>query len=500
MFNHSEFISKNKSMIIAPAGYGKTYTIAECLDYTPIYEKQLILTHTHAGVASIKEKIRKRGISSSKYHVETITSFAQKYVLAFYVSSIIPSQDKSSEYYSFIIEKATILFRYNSIKKIIRQTYNGLFVDEYQDCTKAQHNLILSLSEILPVHILGDPLQGIMNFDGDLVNFDEDLRDFEITSELKIPYRWYNEENNQKLGDALKEIREILSGKGNHVIDLSKYDKEIVTTVLIEDRDIYDSSSTYRKCLQKLVTNPQSNPVFESLLLLVPEYQDGKEFKGTIYDRAKLRNLIDYSRRIGLIEAIDDKSFYSIANKIDVVIETIQNKRFKIKFICEDILKHFFDSTCITDWFDIDNNRLIQKRAPLNVKFENLQICIGQFLTCPSTNSFYNLLHFLRYDLNFRCKREGLLSSVFKSLLNSRSDKISVFESMINNRNIMRRVGRRVIGKCIGTTALTKGLEFDTVAILGAHNYSCSKNLYVALTRASKMLIIFTNSNKLEVN
>jgi len=55
--DYAEFVSKPKSMIVAPAGYGKTYAIALCLSHTK--GKQLILTHTNAGVASLKEKIMK---------------------------------------------------------------------------------------------------------------------------------------------------------------------------------------------------------------------------------------------------------------------------------------------------------------------------------------------------------------------------------------------------------------------------------------------------------
>jgi len=66
------------SMIVAPAGYGKTYAIALCLSHTK--GKQLILTHTNAGVASLKEKIMQQGINNKHYRVETITGFAQKYV------------------------------------------------------------------------------------------------------------------------------------------------------------------------------------------------------------------------------------------------------------------------------------------------------------------------------------------------------------------------------------------------------------------------------------
>ena len=55
MFDINEFVSKPKSLLIAPAGYGKTHTIAECLKYTA--GSQLVLTHTHAGGASLTEKL-----------------------------------------------------------------------------------------------------------------------------------------------------------------------------------------------------------------------------------------------------------------------------------------------------------------------------------------------------------------------------------------------------------------------------------------------------------
>jgi superfamily II DNA or RNA helicase len=80
MINYKEFISNEKSMLIAPAGYGKTHTIVECLKHTQAKGRQLILTHTHAGVASIKEKIKREGISSSSYSIETISSFVTELI------------------------------------------------------------------------------------------------------------------------------------------------------------------------------------------------------------------------------------------------------------------------------------------------------------------------------------------------------------------------------------------------------------------------------------
>ncbi len=66
--DYKAFISGNKTALISPAGYGKTHSIAECLYVAD--GKQLVLTHTHAGVSSLKEKIKSRGIESSKYALE----------------------------------------------------------------------------------------------------------------------------------------------------------------------------------------------------------------------------------------------------------------------------------------------------------------------------------------------------------------------------------------------------------------------------------------------
>ena len=499
MFNYTNFVTKNKSLVIAPAGYGKTHTIAECLKFTPVDEQQLILTHTHAGIASIKEKIKKLGIPNSKYQVETITSFAQRYVLSFYTQNDIPDQENAKEYYSFIIKKATEIFKYHSIKRIIIGTYKGLFVDEYQDCTKSQHQMILALADILPTHLLGDPLQGIMNFDNDLVDFKIDLIDFEIILELDTPHRWYTDGNNKDLGDALKEIRGLLLNENKKVIDLSKYNiDKILHIIKIEDGDIYNPKSLYRKCLRKLIENPEGKSEFESLLILVPEYlKDGKA-KGNVFDRAKLRTQIDYKRKLVLIEAIDDKTFYSIAKKIDAVINSIGTNKYKIKKICSDIISPLFETTCINEWFKESENRLIQKKGSdaNKIMSEKLRIIIDAFITTPSPKTLKNILVFLKNDLHFKYKRDGLLFSIIKALDNAYEEKQSVYLSMISHKNVLRRIGRKIKGKCIGTTALTKGLEFDTVAILDAHEFTCPKNFYVALTRASKKLIIFTRNEK----
>lgn len=52
------------------------------------------------------------------------------------------------------------------IRRIIRVSYAGIYVDEYQDCSTAQHDIVLKLARDLPCRVLGDPLQAIFDFAG----------------------------------------------------------------------------------------------------------------------------------------------------------------------------------------------------------------------------------------------------------------------------------------------------------------------------------------------
>ena len=73
-----------------------------------------------------------------------------------------------------------------------------------------------------------------------------------------------------------------------------------------------------------------------------------------------------------------------------------------------------------------------------------------------------------------------------------------MFEAMKLIKGRIRHQGRRIHGRIIGTTLLTKGLEFDTVVVWNAHKFEDAKNFYVAISRACKKLILLTNTNVLQ--
>ena len=492
--NYHGFVNGAKTKLVSPAGYGKTFTIVECLKHTK--GKQLILTHTHAGVGSIKEKIREAGIASTIYTIETISSFVQQFIHAFCDPTFIPPQEKSKEYHQFLIDKAPILFSSLLIQKVILSSFKGLFIDEYQDCSKEQHKVIQILSQVLPTHIVGDPLQGIFDFNGTSVNMDTDLTEYEKFPDLDVPQRWYKEGNNKRLGDILKDIRKLLLTKKR--IELINNDAAGFHIIKITENDIMDAQSEYRKKLNLIITNKKNIQGMESLLIIVPEYdiiKNGKIFrKGGVSERAKLKNRIDYTRCLILLEAIDDKSFYAIAKDADELIAKIKKAHKKHKKIKEAILDKLFPAGKIKEWFNKEG--LILKKAIADKeKSDKIRLLLDVFILIPSAQHLYNILFLFRNKFKIKFKREELGRTITTGLKQSYLSNKCVYQAVKDNRNLIRRTGRKVHGKCIGTTLLTKGLEFDTVVLLDAHRFDSPEHLYVALTRCCKRLIIFSENS-----
>lgn len=471
--NHKDFVEKQKCMLIAPAGHGKTHSIVDCLLQTS--GKQLILTHTHAGVASLKEKISKCGISNSRFEVETISGYAQKYTLAYCQKNEIPSQEDSNKYYPFIIQKAKEIINNSFIQKSIKASYTGLFVDEYQDCTYGHHDLVLALGEILPLRIFGDPLQGIFYFNEPLVDLenDEHMRDFgENKYTLETPWRW--DSTNKKLGKELQSIREKIVLKQQ--IDFRDY-PNIEFIKIDNENDIYIPTKSYYKEVNKKLSP-------KNLLIIHPD-------STSIFPRKKV--IAGFKTPISLVESIDDKDFYTIAKSLDAVAE-------------ENIYSTFYE-ICLKLFSKTELKKWISEKKVISKKTENIkEKAISDTLTSLFKDArgekkyikYHEILRFISKIENIRCTRKELLMSIC-SALDYSSEQKSIYDSMIEVRNHIRRSGRKVHGRCIGTTLLTKGLEFENVIILNINKFQDAKHLYVALTRASRKLTVFGVSPILEL-
>jgi hypothetical protein len=478
MFEPEKFIKCEKSMLIAPAGYGKTFTIASCLKI--VKGKHLVLTHTNAGIASIYEKIKKLKVPNTSYQIETISSFVQNIARSFSNQSIFPPQESGKEYYKAITERAIILIKIKPIKKMIGNSFSGLFVDEYQDCTLRQHHFIQQLAEIFPTHILGDPMQGIFNLDSDdpLV----DLNESEImgnylssTFSLDIPWRWINQ-NKKELGEDLRRIRNKLETDKTPIHDFSPYTN--ISCYQFGKSQLF--KGYYESALkQKICSILSSN---ENALFIHSESANRD---------ARIAYVKYFPNRIFLIESIDHKDFYHLAKTID----SFSTNGASLTSNIYDLLVSLFPKTEIIKW--VQKERLTRKNGkedkPINKRFKEA------FENYKGTGEIAFLAQIIGLvpeligkKSNFKDIYASLLFAVKKSAENS----TSVYDEIVAQRNMTRRVGRKLFGKSIGTTLLTKGLEYDTVVLLEEEPFDY-KNQYVALTRGSKNVIVF-QINKLK--
>jgi len=466
MIDLDEFLKCPKCLLIAPAGFGKTHTITECLiKLSDNSRKQLILTHTHAGVTSIKEKLKKQKVKNN-YEVETISSFMQRYVLAYNHNKAVPDIADSTKYYSFLNDSALTLFASRIFSAVIISTYSGLFVDEYQDCTKTQHSIIKILSELIPTRIFGDFLQGIFEFNEPIVDLTcpREMEGFiENSFALSQPQRWLNG-NNVALGHDLKIIREKLIKK--ETIDLNIFKSiEVHNYVPLE---LHTPRTDYNSLVWRLIAS------YDSLLIIHSNTT-------SIEPRKKISQKFNGS--LALIESIDDKLFYKLSKLLDEINST--NAAVKLR----ELSLSLFSKTIVNNWFNEKGFKRKTKPEEKSIIDKLNKLC------CDLNNNLYEIISIIATLPDIKCYRPEILNSLLKAVEISRNEEKTCYEAMSGYRNLIRRFGRKVDGKCIGTTLLTKGLEFDAVLILDAQNFSCPKHFYVAITRACKKLIIVTENN-----
>lgn len=196
----------SRGYVIAPAGYGKTHLIALAVKATT--KRQLILTHTFAGVDSIKTKMTNLCVPSYKYQIDTIASWSLRLCLAYPKSSGWSEEHPSGKQWGKLYECCAGLLRKQFVRRIVAATFAGLYVDEYQDCSDHQHTLVCALGEFLPCRILGDPMQAIFDFDeGELVDWEIGVYpNFKCLGQLETPWRW-EKAGQPRLGAWLKEAR-----------------------------------------------------------------------------------------------------------------------------------------------------------------------------------------------------------------------------------------------------------------------------------------------------
>jgi len=456
----------NKGFIVAPAGCGKTHLIAEAvINYGNA--RELILTHTHAGVDSIRRKIRALNPARQNYQIETIDGFILRYVSHFPHtsgwSSFLDDVDWAS-----VRDCGICLFKKDFIKRIIAATYSGLYVDEYQDCVLEQHAIILELSAVLPARVLGDHLQGIFNFgENKIIDWEKDVkRNFREIGELNTPWRW-NNAGNPDLGNWVSLLRQaILNNSGIRLTDLPNSVRWINTN---------SQTDVVKECFSVL---SRINTT-EGVVIIGLSNQPQR----THHIARKLRG------QFGVIEPLESKDLKKIIGKLT------DSCAYKRAIALLDIAVLCFSGiskTILTQEYSaLEKRQLPNRRKQLTISDP-----LKAFICNNNLESMISLFDSFTQFPNSHLYRKELYFEISKILRESSSAGILLKDALIKVRENTRRWGRRIPKRAIARTVLIKGLEFDHAIVLDADSFD-SKNLYVALTRACKTITIISKSDTL---
>ncbi len=460
-----EVIAASRGCVIAPAGCGKTELIARAVAAGG-GRKQLVLTHTHAGVRALLTRLKKVGAPSGSYSVETICGWALKYASAFPVLSGLGDGRPPGTPYDLVVQAAVNALAKRSIRKLVQTSYAGIYVDEYQDCVIGQHQLVLALAEILPCRVFGDPMQGIFGFrDNPIVDWGRDVRpNFTELLRLATPWRWRNT-GREEMGAWLLDVRACLAtGKA---LDLSALPAGCLWT-----RN--DIKSQLKVC-------------FESM-----------SRSGTIVAIHHMKNqCVSLTQRLrgGLthMETVDCQDLMAAAEQIE---------RFRGVGLIKVVIG--FAAKCMT--------KVSTELKPLLVAFGKGKAPSAAFrkkypqivAACASLLEQHDLT-LIRVALDAIGQLPGSVlyrRELWREMGRTLHQHQAVLGQSLRDtawflRDASRHYGRRIESRIVSRTLLVKGLEFDHAIVLDADQLD-AQNLYVAMTRGASSLHIMSSSSQIK--
>lgn len=454
-------LEEKRGLIVAPAGCGKTHSIMEAVARHQ-GKPCLVLTHTNAGAAALRRRLSDAKIPHSRYRLSTLDGWSLKLVTTFPLRSGYIGDKQESPNYPDMRIKAAELLNSGAVSDIIASTYGRVLVDEYQDCSPSQHLMATLLADLLPCCILGDPLQAIFTIGGSrLVDWNEVQNSFPEIAELKEPMRW-RRVGEEKYGEWLLHMRqELIHGNS---IDLAKAPVNVTWQQLHDDER--DDAARHEAGRQHKMEDG------ERLLVIGPS-----NIKGSLHRYGRMVHGVTVVEPVELGDLIDCAQDMA-KQKGKRLLETVLN-------FASDVATGVEVQKTLTRV-----ESLVAGRAKKQASAE--EVSAIALMKDGGADNALRLLHLLMDSGERRVFRRYLMMAMFHTLERviaaGNSDYVS---AAIAVREQERHCGRRLPWRGVGSTLLLKGLEAEHGLILDAAHHD-QRNFYVAMTRASKSLKIFS--------
>lgn len=454
----AQLATASRACVVAPAGFGKTDVIARSVSHH-VDGCQLILTHTHAGVRALRERLARYGAKPGAFQLDTIAGFALRYAASLPRTSGLGTPQPMGDQWNDVYAAAAMVLPTRFVGSVLKNSFAGVFVDEYQDCTAAQHALVLELARLLPTRILGDPLQGIFEFGGGVVDWDSDVFPvFDRLDDLEVPWRW--RESNPELGEWLLELRANLFAGSNTDIScgpLRWVDSAHPARQLAQCKELADARGSV------VALRKWANACHSLAQKLSGTYTSMEEVESRDLQKwARALEKATAHERAHVLMEFASKCMTGIGTDFASMTKTL--KSGKSPKVPASGRKRPLVQSVQTVLEDNDLMRLV----PVMKAIEQ-----------ASTGNMY------RHEL------WNEMAQAIK-VYSTETDHASLAEAGWVVRDRGRHTGRRVSPKVISRTLLVKGLEFDHSVILDASELG-TKDLYVAMTRGSSSLTVLSD-------
>lgn len=443
------FLASDRGVVVAPAGCGKTELVAQAVAAARS-DRQLVLTHTHAGVDALRVRLRRYRVDSRHYRVDTIAGFCLRLAASYPATSALTDPNPTGAGWQAVYAAALRVLESPVGEHLVISSYAGLIVDEYQDCTEDQHRVILAIAEKIPTRVVGDPLQGIFGFGGQVLVGWEDLRrDFVELPPLRDPWRW--KFSNPELGRWLLLAREPLAAE--------------------EPLDLRDSP------VQVLDGSTRAKHVLAC-------HRVAGQGGSVVAIRKWARDAHATSQRLGgsftSMEEMDCNDLQTFAQLLDRATGT-------------DLAGALigFAKSCMTEvgsHLSTAAKRLSEGKLPRTRTGSESSAAVLALAAVAERSTAGDVgvaLEAIRSLPGTKVYRRELFREALRTVASVNAKEFSSFaDAAWHIRDRARHRGRRPDSRVLSRTLLVKGLEFDHTLVLEPSELD-AKNLYVALTRGS---------------
>lgn len=210
----ASMLAARRGFTEAAAGCGKTQLLTSIVA-DERFGTQLLLTHTHAGVAALRKRLRHRGIAEKRFHLDTLAGWCLRWATAYPSISGVSAMREGAPDWKLVYMGARKVLGTTLGRRVLAASYDGVLIDEYQDCTPLQHQVVEAISDAISCRGVGDDMQAIFDFGPDgVIEWPVVKNFFAMQAPLEHPWRWQRDGCNSALGAWLKEARREIRTQG----------------------------------------------------------------------------------------------------------------------------------------------------------------------------------------------------------------------------------------------------------------------------------------------